>query len=76
MGEPAQPTAAARAKTRQLAAAIVSSVENDEPMSHGLTLHVAESRARVYMKGDVEQLVFQLAQEIVALQGEAEASRG
>lgn len=76
MGEPAQPTPEDRARTRELAAAIVESVRNDETMPLPLPL--------CYVHADVQTLVFRLAQEIallscdtyVSLQAEVAGLRG
>lgn len=61
MGEPAIPTAAERKETRELAVRIVNAVCNDEPISLGLDPGIL---GRAYVREDVEQLAFRLAQEI------------
>ena len=68
MGEPAEPTEAEREKRRQLAAAIVEAVRCDED----LPLPV-DFDARVgTVREQVEQLAFDLAQEITILVAERE----
>jgi hypothetical protein len=66
MGDPAIPPEADRKATRELAAAIVQSVVDDEAMPLGLTAYSVGS-AQVFDKDAVETLVFQLAQEITML---------
>lgn len=63
MGEPATPTPAERDERRNLAAAIVASVLNDEAMPHGLRV-IKTIGGDILERVDVEQLLFHLAQEI------------
>jgi hypothetical protein len=68
MGEPANPTPAERDKRRKKAAAIVQSVFDDEEMPTGV-----DYDARVgTIREQVEQIVFNLAQEIMILLAERE----
>lgn len=67
MGDPVTPPPADRQATRELAARIVDSVRNDEPMELGLDPGIL---GRAYVREDVEQLAFRLAQEIVLLRDE------
>lgn len=67
MGEPANPTPAERAERQKIAAAIVESVRNDERMPlPGLTA-ITYSKGLAFDAVDVENFVFQLAQEITLL---------
>jgi len=71
MGQPAEVSDSDRAETRTLAAAIFESVCADETMPHGLDSLVSfGGNHAVYLATDVEQLLFQLAQEIVTLEAE------
>lgn len=70
MGEPALPTPADRKATHELARAIVEAVRNDEPMplpfQFGVEVKEGEGTLLIHpCRDDVEDLVFQLAQEIV-----------
>lgn len=67
MGEPVEVSPENRAKTRELAAAIVDSVRNDAAMPLGLTDLDIGAQNGCYSIPDVEALVMQLAQEVVAL---------
>lgn len=78
MGDPAQPTDRDRAATRELAAAIVEAVRNDEAMPHGLS-EIADT---LDIEEVVESLLFRLALEItlstatnVSLQAECDRLR-
>lgn len=70
MGKPATPTPAARAATRELAAAVVRSVEEDERMPHGLAPAYDDKHRRLLWQTEVEDLLAKLAQEIVSLSDE------
>lgn len=74
MGDPVERGAETRTKTRELAAAIVQSVIDDERMPHGLAITdtALAGRAKFYAD-DVESLLTELAQEIVALVDERRA---
>jgi hypothetical protein len=73
MGEPAEPTEAERKERWQLAAAIVESVRNDEEMPIGI-----EWPKKVPLDcpdcpvSAIEELIFDLAQEITILLAERE----
>lgn len=72
MGEPVEMSDAERQRIRELAAAIVQSVIDDAKMPHGL--EDCHDRPRpLYHHDDVESLVTQLCQEIVALTAEKQA---
>lgn len=76
MGEPAIPTEADRKATRELAAKIVDSVRNDEPMQLGLnTWRETSFGSWLCELRRVEELVFQLAQEIDLLRAEFAPNR-
>lgn len=71
MGDPANPTPAERAERHKKAAAIVQSVIDDEAMPTGV-----DYDARVgTVREQVEQIVFDLAQEITILLAEREGGR-
>lgn len=69
MSEPAMPTAKDRAETRDLAARIVESVRNDEPMA--LPLYKTDTAlVPKYYCESVEPFAFTLAQEIELLRAD------
>ena len=71
MGEPAPPTQQQRLKRFRLARDIVESVRNDETMPLRLSVGIGQDRrTKVVALADVEQLVFDLAQELVLLTDE------
>jgi hypothetical protein len=72
MGEPAEPTKAERERNQQLAAAIVESVRNDEEMPIGIEWPKNPLDCADCPVSAVEELVFQLAQEITILVAERE----
>jgi hypothetical protein len=67
MGEPRQPSPSNRLATRALAAAVVASVVEDEAMPLPI------SDGALVVRDDVETLVFELAQEVVTRDAEANA---
>lgn len=71
MGEPATRTPAERVETRKLAAEIVESVRADAKMP----LPLVEPSHLMFSRSDVEELVFQLADEVTRLQNELEIER-
>ena len=78
MGDPATPTAKERAETRALAATIVKRVRADERMPLHAPVVVCSIDgypAEVCMRGDVESLVMQLAQEIDLLAADLRRER-
>lgn len=74
MGEPVEVSAAARAKTRELAKAIVKSVIDDAPMPLGFEWPRSNDMSCPDCPVDsVESLVMDLAMEIVTLTSERDA---
>jgi hypothetical protein len=69
MGQPIHPTPSDRAATRELAAAVVQSVEDDEVMPLGLIEYSLSDLGPdpAFARADVESLVMQLAQEVCEL---------
>lgn len=82
MGDPATPTPAERADTRELAQRIVDSVRNDEAMPYSMTqarTGIEPWQAyemRPTTRRSIESLVLRLAQEIALLVEERGAERG
>jgi hypothetical protein len=74
MGEPVSMSPDTRAKLRALAASIVASVIEDEHMPLGFDSETF-GKCEVYLRDDVESLVCQLAQEVVALTKERDGLR-
>jgi hypothetical protein len=74
VGDPCQPTSEERQATRALCRAIVKSVEEDERMPLPIRIRAKITSAiptvDVFERGDVEDLVMQLAQEVLALHAE------
>jgi 5'-deoxynucleotidase YfbR-like HD superfamily hydrolase len=70
MGDPATPTPAERTVVRELAAKIVESVRNDEPMP--LDVQHWTSQIPDHIANALETRIFMLAQEIQLLRADVE----
>lgn len=78
MGDPATPSPADRAATRELVKRIVEAVRNDERIDLGIgytTFRGYTERVEYYTRTDVEKIVLQLAQEIELVADDVEKQK-